>query len=210
MKWLDNYIAWIVLAVLGTSYLLWGLGKIEEPLLRGLSSGISIPIHFSLSTTNQFNRLATTTALSLLDDDWRLAIGTTTSQYPVGDSSLVVYGTTTLQAKENTDYLFRILNAASTTVLTFSSISNSLGIGTATPYRTFGFVGDGVFSSAGTSTLTIESTAANRGGCLEFQDQDTKGWIRLYAGSAATTSGQFGVVSAGGRGLVVEIGKCDN
>ncbi len=79
-------------------------------------------------------------------------------------------------------------------------------MGSSTPYLEVGILGDVAIGGAlGTSTLSIETTTASRGGCIELRDAGGR-WIRLYAGSVGTTTGSIGVVPAGGSGLIVESG----
>ncbi|MDO8500029.1 MAG: hypothetical protein Q7S66_05270 [bacterium] len=90
---------------------------------------------------------------------------------------------------------------------TFAGSSFGL-MGSSTPYLEVGIAGDvAVGGALGTSTVSIESTSAGKGGCIELRAENGR-WLRLYAGGTGTTTGSFGVVPAGGNSLVVEQGRC--
>ncbi|MBI2055614.1 MAG: hypothetical protein HYT42_01845 [Candidatus Sungbacteria bacterium] len=89
---------------------------------------------------------------------------------------------------------------------------------TTSPYQEFGVAGDAVFGGAvGTSTVSVETTTANRGGCIELRDTDGA-WVKIYAGKGAATSTTASYIATGnqlgaGAGLttilVIEQGRCE-
>ena len=52
----------------------------------------------------------------------------------------------------------------------FANSTGRVGIGTTTPAKEFGLVGDSYQSSNATTTLYIKSTDATKGGCIELED----------------------------------------
>ena len=98
----------------------------------GMNSGISTPSFFQMggSNFNVGNMGGTTTVnlISPVDNYYQLAVGTTSPNYPTGTSIFTVYGTSTIQTPINTDFAFRIFNAASTSVLTVSTQDPSISL----------------------------------------------------------------------------------
>ena len=82
-------------------------------------------------------------------------------------------------------------------------------MGSSTPYLEVGIAGDvAVGGALGTSTVSVDSSTANRGGCIELKGGTDGLWIRMYAGAVGTTTGSNGVVQAGASGLIVQQGRC--
>ena len=89
---------------------------------------------------------------------------------------------------------------------------------TTSPYYELGVSGSTAQSSAATTTISLESTTAATGGCIELKGGVVTGnstrWIRIYVGGfGATNSPASGepsfVAQVGGVGLlVVEEGRC--
>ncbi len=82
-------------------------------------------------------------------------------------------------------------------------------MGSSTPYLEVGILGDVAIGGAlGTSTLSVETTTASRGGCIELRSEAGT-WIRLYAGAGgATTTDNRVHVGPAGVGLIIGQGRC--
>ena len=78
--------------------------------------------------------------------------------------------------------------------------TGTLGVATSTPGQEVGIVGDVLVSSAATTTITLGSTDAESGGCIQLRGTDAL-WYRMYIVSTTTPSNPT-------RGLVVEQGIC--
>lgn len=96
-------------------------------------------------------------------------------------------------------------------------LGSRLGVNASTsPYYELGLTGSAALGSGATTTVSLESTAASTGGCLEFRSGvagESTRFVRIYVGGhGATTSDGIGpsvVLGSGGRGLlVIEEGRC--
>lgn len=116
----------------------------------------------------------------------------------------------------------RVMSSTGTTTLSNDAVTTNItangrvGVNaTSSPYKEFGVTGSTALGSAATTTLSIESSTATVGGCIELKSSDTAStngtrWIRIYVGGfGATTTYRTAVVQASGRGLlIVEEGRC--
>lgn len=106
------------------------------------------------------------------------------------------------------------LNATTTTAtstiaygLTTATGGGGFGVGTATPAATLGVIGNAYIADTATTTITVQSTSATQGGCIELEAPALAGgWVRLYAGSGLLATSSSGAASS--PGLVFEAGRC--
>lgn len=103
------------------------------------------------------------------------------------------------------------------TVTAAGVFTNRLGVNaTTSPYRQLGVTGDVAAASAGTTTLSVESTGAAISGCIEIKGSvagaaGTTKWVRMYVASGSTASSshaQYVVYGGGDSLLVIEPGRC--
>ena len=89
------------------------------------------------------------------------------------------------------------INGFATTTATSGNFANqgTVGVGTTTPSQELGVAGDGLFVSSATTTITISSTGAVGGGCLQMENGAGDTMYRIY-------------VVAAGNSLRVEAGAC--
>ncbi|HBT81334.1 hypothetical protein A2757_01510 [Candidatus Giovannonibacteria bacterium RIFCSPHIGHO2_01_FULL_48_47] len=172
-----------------------------------ISTSITTDDNLTVAGTVSFTGTAVNTTLSggLIVDtstlvaDYstnRVGIGTSTPGTVLGvNGDAVIAGLLTMQR----------FNATSTTAgtstiqggLTLATGGGNVGIGTTSPFHQLGI------DSAGTTTIGIGSTAANRGGCIQLQGADGVSY-RIYANATTTllwTDTSDGV-------LIVESGPC--
>lgn len=156
-----------------------------------------------------------------------VSTGAGTSTYSGGISSAGLRSTSGIESTAG-DFLLtggRIVStgagtssmSGALTVTELGVFSNRLGVNASTsPYRQLGVTGDVVAASAGTTTLSVESTGATISGCIEIKGSvagaagGTK-WVRMYVASgssASSTRGQFVVYAGGDSLLVIEPGRC--
>ncbi|MEK7082862.1 MAG: hypothetical protein AAB972_01715, partial [Patescibacteria group bacterium] len=67
--------------------------------------------------------------------------------------------------------------------------------------------GDLMLASTGTTTATIASASASRGGCINLRATDGT-MVRIYATSTPTALGDANAANMGFKNLVVESGSC--
>ena len=81
-------------------------------------------------------------------------------------------------------------------------------VGSTTPYLEVGIAGDAAIGGAlGTSTLSLESSTSDRGGCIELRGSNGR-WVSMYVGSVASTSGNVQPLSVSGQALILQTGRC--
>ncbi|RJQ36760.1 hypothetical protein C4552_02625 [Candidatus Parcubacteria bacterium] len=92
--------------------------------------------------------------------------------------------------------------------------NSRLGVsGTTSPYQELGVTGDAALGSAATTTLSVESTSASQGGCIELRGENNS-WVRVYVGNGGGTSttafqmSTSNLTNGGTALLVVEQGRC--
>ncbi|MDZ4284692.1 MAG: hypothetical protein U1A28_02625 [Patescibacteria group bacterium] len=97
-----------------------------------------------------------------------------------------------------------VLNASSTVFAQNLRVdTGTLGVGaTSTPGQEVGVLGDVIASSGATTTIMLDSTDANSGGCLQLRSTDGV-WYRLYIAATSTASVDF-------RNLVIDKGSCQS
>lgn len=92
--------------------------------------------------------------------------------------------------------------------LSLAESAGTLGIGTSTPGNAanVGIEGQEVYQSSGaTTTLTVTSSSATQGGCIQLLHPQSGQYWRLYIGSDGNG---LGGGAAGSDGLVIEVGEC--
>lgn len=104
-------------------------------------------------------------------------------------------GTTTIPSA-NADAWAYATSSANIPLLKLDTNNTRVGISTTTPGSTLAVGGDGLLMGGGTTTLSIQSTSATRGGCIELETADGAGRVRIYAAVAATST------------VIVESGSC--
>ena len=98
----------------------------------------------------------------------------------------------------------------------FGVIQGRLGLnGTTSPYQELGVEGDAALNSQATTTMSLESTSATQGGCIELEQaspvEEAGGqlpanrWIRIYPGRGSLVTASSTNSSIG---LVIERGRC--
>ncbi len=110
------------------------------------------------------------------------------ASYLVGNTSFNGFATTTASTGAFATAGHSTLTTASTTAL---SVDNTLGVASSTLAAELGVVGDGHFGSAATTTLTLSSSRAVTGGCLELEGANGT-MFKIYAtttGPLIATSG---------------------
>src|SRR3989344_1025099 len=128
------------------------IGNLKGPGVGGM------PLKFSPgSSSSNFSFLDNSASTRAVFDtnNTRFGFGTSTPNY-----TLTVYGTTTVasfQSTTNSTSAFRILNAATTSVLVFDTVNNRLGIATSTPATTLSVAGDTYLDS---NVITFASSSA--------------------------------------------------
>lgn len=106
-----------------------------------------------------------------------------------------------------------VSQASSTVVGAFSIASTTtispLSIATSTPagFAELAVNGDLILASTGTTTATIASASASRGGCINLRATDGT-MVRIYATSSPTAVGDANTAAMGFKNLIVEAGSC--
>ena len=122
------------------------------------------------------------------------------------DAFTLTAGTSTLSRTSNTMAHSFATSSAAVPFLGFDTTNYRIGIGSSTPAATFSVGGAGTLTVGaaapiGTSTVTISSSGASQGGCINLRATDGT-MIRIYA-TTSTVVGKMGY-----NNLVVEAGDC--
>lgn len=80
-------------------------------------------------------------------------------------------------------------SSASIPLVKYDASNTRIGISTTTPGATLAVGGDGfaIIAGTGTSTLSVQSTQASRGGCIELRTTDGNNVVSLIATSSGNT-----------------------
>lgn len=162
----------------------------------------------TLSSTVTISGALTANAAATLNEngtavDFRVESDTQANMlYVDGTNDRVGIASSTPQAVlsvENTgsDDSFVVNDAAADSTPFVIDASGNVGVASSSPAQEVGVNGDVHLGSAATSTLTVESSNANEGGCIELEGTNDT-YFRIYATASTSNTGQ----------LIVEAGKC--
>lgn len=177
---------------LGTSLLVDQFGLVgfssTSPAARLSLTGLSAATtpFFLISTSTA---TATSTAF-VITSSGALGLGTTT---PYADLSV---------AGKIAGHVLDINSRTATSTFSAGALigtqAGNVGIGTTSPRRTLSVAGTALIGSSGTTTITIDTSSANTGSCIELRGATSSAIYRIYIGSIQSSS----------TPLVVEAGSC--
>lgn len=153
---------------------------------------------------------ATTTTASSIVGNLGLASTTPGGQLAVEGNLVFSDGHAYFLGPVNINTINATTTSATSTIaygLTTATGGGGFGVGTATPAATLGVIGNAYVADTATTTITVQSTSATQGGCIELEAPALAGgWVRLYAGSGLLATSSSGAASS--PGLVFEAGRC--
>jgi len=125
-----------------------------------------------------------------------LGIGTTSPYAILSVTNSGSTATTTMALRPISGQTANILDIYNTngTLGTVINSSGNMGIGSTTPTQVLSVTGNGMFGSTATTTLYLQSTVANKGGCIQLMGANGTSQFRAYA----TTTGP----------MILESGTC--
>lgn len=165
------------------------------------SSSLSVSTDVTVFSGMRIGYDSVGTRITALADDSLFVEGATEIDgITWSDGGVVANASSTVNSTLTVSGVFQ----ASSTALVGNGLrvdGGTLGVATSTPGQEVGIVGDVDISSAATTTVVIDSTDAETGGCIQMRGTDAK-WYRIYI--VATTTN----LAVATRGLYVEPGIC--
>ena len=200
-------------ATLGAAFTVHGNSNFEGPVT--VNQPLTLPLINATSTTGYSVFAGPISASSTALIGGNVGINVATSVATLG-AAFTVHGNSNFEGPVTFNVMpsMPFLSATSTTATSslaysLTTAAGMIGVASATPAATLGVAGNVALGDTATSTITLHSTGAAIGGCIEIEaSTPASTWVRLYVGSGGGTLDVVGGAGSDAIGLVVEAGRC--